>query len=700
MHTLLLAAALCPTVLGASPLPVETIVSFDTDADIAVVTSHDAILTRESAGLRVTTGHREEWPGITIKAPGGHWDLSKRVEVSFSIENVDSKPVTINCRIDGSDHSGENSLTESVTLKPGEQKHLSVQLARLLPAELSDKLFGMRGLPGGIKPNGIDVARVTQLIVFINKPTQDHAFRLGNIRACGSCPPLRWTRLSSEDFFPMIDRLGQFVHGQWPGKMNGVEEFQDDIQREREELVAKPGPGQWNRFGGWIAGPQLKATGHFYVVKQEGKWWLVDPDGRLFWSHGVNCVGAAGSTPISDREFYFAELPPRGTPLAKFYGRASWAPHGYYKDRGAYRTYNFTGANLRRKYGDDWYGVSADLAHRRLRSWSMNTIANWSDSGVYLRRMTPYVASTSTGDAKRIEGSTGYWGKFPDPFDASFRRELDRRMRWHRDRTAGDPWCIGYFVDNELAWGKELSLAIAALTSPREQAAKKSFLSDLRAKYESIEKLNEAWKTSHASWAAMAESRAAPDERWARGDLEAFYTKLAEQYFRECRDAVKRVAPDNLYLGCRFAWVNDRVARSAAKYCDVMTYNLYRDNVADFVLPEGLDKPVVIGEFHFGALDRGMFHTGLRPTASQEDRADAYRRYVTGALKNRFLVGAHWFQYGDQATTGRGDGENYQIGLVSICDRPYPETIDAVREVGSSMYQVRSREKKRSSGIW
>jgi hypothetical protein len=52
-------------------------------------------------------------------------------------------------------------------------------------------------------------------------------------------------------------------------------------------------------------------------------------------------------------------------------------------------------------------------------------------------------------------------------------------------------------------------------------------------------------------------------------------------------------------------------------------------------------------------------------------------------------VGTHWFQYRDQATTGRGDGENYQIGLVDICDTPYPETIDAVRQTGLLMYDYR-----------
>ena len=99
--------------------------------------------------------------------------------------------------------------------------------------------------------------------------------------------------------------------------------------------------------------------------------------------------------------------------------------------------------------------------------------------------------------------------------------------------------------------------------------------------------------------------------------------------------------------------------------------------------------PVIIGEFHFGALDRGMFHTGLRRTESQQDRADKYASYVRGALRHRQIVGTHWFQYKDQATTGRGDGENYQIGFIDVCDTPYPELVAAARDVGYAMYEYR-----------
>jgi hypothetical protein len=40
--------------------------------------------------------------------------------------------------------------------------------------------------------------------------------------------------------------------------------------------------------------------------------------------------------------------------------------------------------------------------------------------------------------------------------------------------------------------------------------------------------------------------------------------------------------------------------------------------------------------------------------------------------------------------TGRNlDGENFQIGLVDICNRPYRETVDAATDVGRRMYEIR-----------
>jgi glycosyl hydrolase family 42 (putative beta-galactosidase) len=667
---------------------------FENNFDLTSVDRRDveAELTKVdgTTWLELKTGTKQRWPGITLKPAKGIWNLSEFHQVALDVKNLGSQTVQVSCRLDTPDFDGERAFyTENIEVAPGAQTTLTTTLRRRLPTQLKDKLYGMRGYPGGcLTDQGINPAQIDAILIFVADPKTEHQFLINNIRAVGTATQDELPE-TAEELFPLIDKFGQYVHKDWPGKTHSEADLKDAIVAEEQDFQYHPSPTDWNEYGGWMAGPALKATGHFYPAKHDGKWWLVDPTGRLFWSHGIDCVRSGNATtPITDREHYYAEMPDRDSPFGKFYGKGWWAPHGYYQGK-PYDTYNFTGANLLRKYGEDWETTHRDLCHQRLRNWGMNTIANWSDQNIYLMRKTPYVVSIHTS-RKPIEGSEGYWGKFPDPFEPTFRTSLDKRLAAEKDKSADDPWCIGYFVDNELGWGEELSLATAALASPPEQAAKQAFVADLKAKYTDIKNLNKAWGTGHASWDALLESKTPPDEAKAREDLEAFSTRIAEEYFRVCKAAVKAAAPNTMYLGCRFAWVHDRAVRAAAKFCDVVSFNKYSYTVADLELPEGVDKPVVIGEFHFGALDRGMFHTGLKPVADQNERAATYASYVRGALEHTNIVGTHWFQFGEQATTGRGDGENYQIGFLDVCDTPYPETIQACREVGTQMYEIRS----------
>jgi hypothetical protein len=73
-----------------------------------------------------------------------------------------------------------------------------------------------------------------------------------------------------------------------------------------------------------------------------------------------------------------------------------------------------------------------------------------------------------------------------------------------------------------------------------------------------------------------------------------------------------------------------------------------------------------------------------------EERAVAYRYYVENAAAHPALIGTHWFQWIDQPSTGRFDGENYNIGLVDVTDRPYPEMIKAAKETFKRLKDVHS----------
>lgn len=639
------------------------------------------------AALRVASGHKAEWPGITLPVPNGHWDLSPYGQIVISAKNVGTNSVTINCRVDNPGADGqEHCVNGNVTLTPGQEGRLYVELKRTSYDQLDGKLFGMKGYPvklGG--PGTVDPANVTQLLLFAAKPAEDHVFEVSDIRAVDTyVPQTAWTS-DATPFFPFIDTFGQYSHKDWPGKTESLPDMTAKRDAEAAELAAMPGPPEWDRFGGWRTGPTLTNNGFFRTEKVNGKWWLVDPDGHLFFSHGIDCVGYNEQTPIAERETWFQDLPWKQPEFEAFLSKGR-SIMGHYEGHSP-ECFSFVGANLLRKYGAEWKSSYPQLAQRRLRSWGINTVGNWSDRAISGLRLTPYTDSIGSGSARMIAGSKGYWGQFPDVFDPSFEEGLRYGMRRTQGRSAGDPWCLGYFSDNEMSWGDDTSIALAALKSGSNQPATKIFLADLHAKYGEVAKLNTAWGTSFESWDALLQIRAAPDAAKARADLTAFYTKAAEQYFRTARAVIKEGAPRQLYLGCRFAWVNALAAAAAAKYCDVVSYNIYKRSVANFEFNGGADVPLLVGEFHFGALDRGLFHPGLVELPDQAARARAYKEYVEGALHHPQFVGCHWFQYRDEPVLGRVlDEENYQIGFVDVADTPYAETITAAREVGYQLY--------------
>ena len=517
-----------------------------------------------------------------------------------------------------------------------------------------------------------------------------------------------WLAMSTEEFLPCIDRYGQFRHRDWPGKTKSDADLKRAAAEEERDLAANPGPADRNRFGGWTGGPQLEATGRFRTHKDgRGKWWLVDPDGRLFWSFGpVRVSASSGMTPMNgdnsrpltgiataDRDCFFAELPPApnapgATPLSKF-----WTTHDdllwpFFLARGETRVYDFSSANLYRKYGDDYYAKFSDLVHRRLRSWGANTVANSSDLAICLMDRTPYAERVEC-QSRPIAGSHGMWWKFRDPWDESFAKGVTAALEAH-GREAHDPWCIGFFVDNEINWGGTTDLAKWILQSPADQPAKAAFADWIEKKYGSVANLGEKWGRAYVDRADFLGSITLPDDA-AKDDLYQCSGIVIDEYFRRTREAVKAFDPQLLYLGCRFAGhARTEVARACAKHCDVVSYNIYRDTIGDWRLPEGLDAPVMIGEFHFGATDRGPFGTGVRQAENQVDRAEKMKAYVRSALANPQIVGVHWHQFSDQATSGRFDGEYLQVGWTDICDTPYPEAVAALRELGASLYSSRA----------
>ena len=377
----------------------------------------------------------------------GEADLSRFGRFTVTVSNTTHETRTVHLSVKGRGVQGQGP-GGSVVLKPHETGDI-VATVRALPWTLDAplKLEGMNGCPAAKDGagGGFDIRHTTSFHIFFVQDGVASAFSVLRVTADhGARQP---KVLDAKTFLPFVDRFGQFIHDEWPGKVHDEAELVRMKADEDAWLAANgvtPIPDA-DRFGGWAGGPQLKATGFFRTEKVNGKWWLVDPDGRLFFSHGVDCVGIGnGTTGISFRESYFSWLPAKDDPeLGEFWGRVSWpAAHGFYKEKEhlPYDTFSFANANLRRKYGTEWKAEYIDRAHRRLRAWGLNTIANWSWSEIYSLDRTPYTLGLGTHGTPRLKDSKGWWGALPDPFNPEFEKTFRARARNAED---------GNFADNQ-----------------------------------------------------------------------------------------------------------------------------------------------------------------------------------------------------------------------------------------------------------
>jgi len=179
----------------------------------------------------------------------------------------------------------------------------------------------------------------------------------------------------------------------------------------------------------------------------------------------------------------------------------------------------------------------------------------------------------------------------------------------------------------------------------------------------------------------------------AQADLSAFSVVMVDRYFRTLSRACKAVDPNHLNLGMRWQGVPPDWAVEGMKTFDVYSLNCYQEKLprdrAERI-HEMLKMPVLIGEWHFGALDAGLPASGIGHLRNQADRARAYRVYLEDAAANPYCVGAHWFTLYDQSALGRFDGENYNIGFLDICHRPYEELSRGAIVSHERMYDLAS----------
>jgi hypothetical protein len=693
-----------------SKAQVTMVTSFDSQNDLGQLKTTDCktSLTTENVtngqhALKVEFSNAET-ATVELNPGAKAWDWTQYGAVAVDVANPSDKEIQVGMELeDGEPRAGSSRWSARYRGNVGPHATVSYYYGF---GPSSPIAHGMRGgpptvagilpfsmIPGADKP--VSAKDIAGLKLSFQHDAETQSVVVDNIRLL---PPF--------DYHGIVDRFGQYTRADWPGKIHNMQDLSAQKKQEEAELKAHPTLPDRDEYGGWASCPHVAATGYFTTLKRQGKWWLVDPDGRLFFSMGIDVfnVNPNGDayTFVTGRKEMFTWLPKPGDPLSKFYSEDNHVVYGPTHDG---QTYGFYTANLERKYGANWEKEWQTTALDRLRAWGFNTIGNWTDPALYAYKKVPYVATIAIhGHFAHVPSGNDYWGPMPDPFDPQYVAAVDKDVsevaRIHR----ADPWCIGYYVDNELSWGggdtdrTHYGLAYGALSADGTLPAKRVFVKQLQSHYRNIGQLNTAWGTHFASWSALLNQSYRPTDTLnpkIRKDFSDFLTLDADQYFKVIRDAIKKYDPHHMYLGAKFAWRTPEAVQASARYCDVVSFDIYQSHLdpKEWGFTTALNKPCMDAEFHFGAVDRGMFHTGLVSTPDQRARAAMYKQYFESVEDLPAFVGCQWFEYYDEPLTGRaGDGENYNIGFVSDTDTPYSEMVESAKAVSTEVYKRRSGE--------
>jgi hypothetical protein len=407
----------------------------------------------------------------------------------------------------------------------------------------------------------------------------------------------------------------------------------------------------------------------FQVEKRCNYWSFVDPQNQEFFSLGINVLRPTEEEKVS---------PPKYDGLARHEGSL-----------------------------DKW----RTFTHRRLQAWHFNTIGAWSSL-----RGQPYV----------LELSLSY--SWIDVFGADFEQRVRRAARDALKRPdiasdyttlARDPLLIGYFTDNELAWGwghaftgekadRSLFEYYATLQpdAPGKQAWAAYLASTCRGGFQQLRRV---WDVdAEAEKDLLAVKKIAPRGREhleeARRVADGFLREVAQRYFEVTSRVMRGQLPGHLNLGTRLTPRSPAVvAEVASRYVDVLSVNVYRRDLSVIQaevtrLHRAGHKPILVSEFSFPARQNrsGNKNKGYEQAEVEDDsaRGRQYARCVEALSELPFVVGCHWFQYFDQPTKGRADGESCNFGLVDLEDRVYDDLIRRATEANARVLQRRGGRKE------
>ncbi|MBD2867329.1 sugar-binding protein [Paenibacillus arenilitoris] len=492
----------------------------------------------------------------------------------------------------------------------------------------------------------------------------------------------------------LIDRYGQVKTADFPMKVTSDAQLQADVASDQAYYDGLAIPSDFDELGGLKGSKeelQLEATGFFNIQQVNGKPILVSPSGAAYFSLGMNGITNNETfTLLKGQETKFEWVPPYNGE----YGGAF---------QGSQDVFSFYMANKYRKTGamptnEAFFAEAVD----RLKKWGFNSAGAWGSGALSKQNGLPYtLVLPLNGMSKPSEI------KIFDIFADDAEARIDSALAASVPALKDDPLLIGYFVDNEYHYEKFFT-AVPKLKASKT-GIKKRLVQMLQEKYVDIAAFNASWETDYASFTDLNEAELYIDTPAAGNDIENFFRLYLDTYYSTVKRLFEKYDTNHLLLGDRWLtlpMMNTKIrgilAEEAGKYMDVISINHYAPNLDVTMLNEiytkSGGKPIMLSEWSYGTAEQGLDPIVAGAAANEQERAWRYRNYVEGAASLGYIVGTHWFDYVDQAATGRWfeglTGERYNTGLINVADRPYKTFLDGVMQTHHDIYAVMFGEKE------
>ncbi|HEY8568241.1 agarase, partial [Microbulbifer sp.] len=692
--------------------------SFDSEnipASVQVINGSAALVDNGNSGraLEIKLQLKDNNSAALVIEPSVPWDWSEFSDFNFAFDVANHGSESVQIDVTMTDKNGDSYTRGMVVPTGGKATTYYAKLDghdQLDPEAVAKNEFnfssGLRSNPVTWQSDDqqlhsfwgkkrLDLSGITKIVFGSDGSLSDRQYTIDNLR-------LRANPAMDKNFLTgLLDQYGQNAKVDYVGKIHSDEELAAMVKEELASLSGKPNDDR-SAFSGWKSGPRFEATGFFRTQKVNGKWSLIDPDGYLYFSTGIDIIRLSNSSTITGYDYDHDLVPKRSAddvvaeddqPLNRVERKAwetrklvsdtraemfNWLPdfdddlgnhYGYRRETQSGpvkqgETFSFYSANLERRYGetypesylDIWQKVTVD----RMLDWGFTSLGNWAADPFYKQKQIPFVAFADIiGEFSTLSSGFDFWHPVPDPYDPRFYQRSVVAAQSVSAQIENSPWCMGIFFDNEQSFGRlesdELHYGIVINALSRDAAdtpAKAAFTGILKKKYGSIDALNKAWNKQVASWDAFekgVDSAIATDVQ--KQDYTTLLLDYGNQYFGTINRAMKSVMPNHLYLGSRLpSWgMPEEIVKAAANHVDVISYNLYEEGLvpSKWTFLSEIDKPSLIGEFSFGSDDQGHFHPGIVIAADQEDRGRKFKNYMNSVIDNPYFVGVHMFQYMD-----------------------------------------------------